>query len=95
MPTDKKLDSMLDIGMQLKMNMDDFKARANKIVFNWCINRNLPAPQVEVLSTGFETNPDGTISYVANYVIGFFKKRIAYHECDKKAYIELIEEVEI
>lgn len=54
------------------MNMDDFKARANKTVFNWRINRNLPASQLEVLSTGFETNPDDTISYVANYVIGFF-----------------------
>ena len=95
MPTGKKLDSMLDIGMQLKMNTDDFKARANKTVFNWCINRNLPASQLEVLSTGFETNPDGTANYVANYVIGFFEKRIAYHECDKKAYIELIEEIEI
>ena len=52
--------------------MNDFKARANKVVFNWCINRNFPASQLEVLSTGFETNPDGTISYVANYVIGFF-----------------------
>ena len=77
------------------MSMDDFKARANKTVFNRCINRNLPTSQLEVLSTGFETNPDGTMSYVANYVIGFFKKSIAYHKCDKKAYIELIEEVEI
>ena len=74
----------VDIGMQLKMNMDDFKVRANKIVFNWCINRNLPVSQLELLSTGFETNPDGTTNYVANYVIGFFKKKIAYHECDKK-----------
>ena len=77
------------------MDMYDFKKRANKAVFNWCINRNLPASQLELLSTGFETNPDDTTNYVANYVIGFFKKRIAYHECDKKAYIELIEEVEI
>lgn len=50
---------------------------------------------LKATAVGFETNPDDTISYVANYVIGFFKKRIAYHECDKKAYIELIEEVEI
>lgn len=77
------------------MNMDDFKARANKVVFNWCINRNLTAEELEATAVGFETNPDGTTSYVANYVIDFFKKRIAYHECDKKAYIELIEEIEI
>ena len=77
------------------MNMDDFKARANKAVFNWCINRNLTAEELEAIAVGFETNPDGTTSYVANYVIGFFKKRIAYHECDKKAYIELIEEIGI
>lgn len=81
--------------MQLKMNMDNFKARANKAVFNWCINRNLTAEELEATAVGFETNPDGTTSYVANYVIGFFKKRISYHECDKKAYIELIEEIEI
>lgn len=75
------------------MNMYDFKKRANKAVFNWCINRNLDASKLEILSTGFETNPDGTTNYVADYVIGFFKKRIAYHECNDKKYIELIEEV--
>lgn len=75
------------------MDMYDFKKRANKAVFNWCINRNLDASKLEILSTGFETNPDGTTNYVADYVIGFFKKRIAYHECDNKKYIELIEEV--
>ena len=69
------------------------KKRANKAVFNWCINRNLDASKLEILSTGFETNPDGTTNYVADYVIGFFKKRIAYHECNDKKYIELIEEV--
>lgn len=75
------------------MDMYNFEKRANKAVFNWCINRNLDASKLEILSTGFETNPDGTTSYVADYVIGFFKKRIAYHECDDKKYIELIEEV--
>lgn len=75
------------------MDMYDFKKRANKAVFHWCINRNLDASKLEILSTGFETNPDGTTNYVADYVIGFFKKRIAYHECDNKKYIELIEEV--
>lgn len=75
------------------MDMYNFEKRANKAVFNWCINRNLDASKLEILSTGFETNPDGTTNYVADYVIGFFKKRIAYHECDDKKYIELIEEV--
>lgn len=75
------------------MDMYNFEKRANKAVFNWCINRNLDASKLETLSTGFETNPDGTTNYVADYVIGFFKKRIAYHECDDKKYIELIEEV--
>lgn len=75
------------------MDMYDFKKRANEAVFNWCINRNLDASKLEILSTGFETNPDGTTNYVADYVIGFFKKRIGYHECDNKKYIELIEEV--
>lgn len=75
------------------MNIDEFKKRANKAVVNWCIKRNLEALQLELLSIGFETNPDNSTDYVASYVIGFFKKRIAYHECDDKAYIELIEEV--
>lgn len=56
------------------MNMDDFETRANKTVFNWCINRNLTAEELEAIAVGFETNPDGTTNYVANYVIGFFKK---------------------